>query len=140
MIFIEPKGEKPFRDTRCARIIFFPPLLHGLPEVFYQQKLARTASSHNLELIFLILLFSQIGSWRQVRFAVRNFREVLIIGNNGLWHDYFTSTSNVWDVSLPKMSTTFTIMVYVPNHHIYRDRKRGEASSLFGCGRPPSHS
>ena len=114
MVLIEPEGEKPFGDARCTRIIFFAPLFHGIAELFDKQQLTRTASIYNLEFILFPYLFAQLGCCCQVGLAGRNLGKVLVVRNDSLGHSYFTSTSNVWDVSLPKMSTAFTMIVYVP--------------------------
>ena len=115
VILFKPVCKQALRDLGSAGVAAFPPSIDDGTNLRHQQEIAGAAAGILLaptRVRFLIL--NQVAGRLLPRQAAGNLWQVLIVGDDGARHGYFTATSNNWEVSLPKMSITFTKARYLP--------------------------
>ena len=115
VVLVEPVLKQPPRDLGGALVAARAPGVHRRADLRDQQQPARPAAGR---------LLAPAGRRRVVldevrrgllpRPPARDLGQVLVVGDDGPGHGYFTSTSKACEVSLPKMSITLTRMRYLP--------------------------
>src|SRR5262249_40486600 len=115
MVLVKPIFKQPPGHVRRTGVAVLSPNVHRRPDLRHQQQSTRRSARGVLPPASRrrVVLHQERG-WLLPWTAVGDLGQIFVISDDGAGHGYFTSTSKACEVSLPKMSITFTRMRCFP--------------------------
>src|SRR5262249_49428394 len=111
MVLVEPIFKQPPGHVRRTGVAALSPNVHRRPDLRHEQQSTRPSARGVLPPArrLRVVLHQERGGLLP-RTTAGNLGQIFVIRDDGAGHGYFTSMSKASEVSLPKMSITFTRM------------------------------